>query len=112
MKRSVLTFVLIGLGSICLFFVWLRLDLVRVGYSIERLEKRKATLAREYDALQLSWSQLTSPQRIAQEATEKLGLGTPKPGQVVMVTVEPVLPVRNSNPTTSIQLAQSSIASP
>ena len=111
MKRSVLAGMLIGLGCTCLFFVWLKLDIVRVGYAIERLEKRKATVVREHESLQLQWSQLTSPQKIAQGA-KQLGLRAPEPGQVVMVTVESVDPMQHSGPTSQIQLAQTSVQSP
>jgi cell division protein FtsL len=78
-------------------FVWERVDVVRVGYQIERLKTQKVLLERERDQLQVKFSALTAPERIAKVATEKLGLIPPQQGQVLMVhqqeeTLIPVLP--------------------
>lgn len=66
-------------------FVWERVDVVRVGYQVERLKIQKTTLERERDELQVKFSKLTSPERIARVATDRLGLVPPQQGQVVMV---------------------------
>jgi len=66
-------------------FVWERVDVVRVGYQIERLKVQKVLLERERDQLQVKFSALTAPERIAKVATEKLGLVPPQQGQVLMV---------------------------
>ena len=112
MKKRFLVLTIIGISVTCLGYVWLQLQLVQVGYTIERLEKRKATFEQEYDTLQVQWSQLTSPQRIAREAKEKLGLGIPQPGQVVMVTVEPNRTEKKRSPNRDIQLAQRTFDQP
>ncbi len=91
---------------ICLSYVWMQIDLLRVGYDIERLEKRKAVLERRHEALRFQWSQLTSPQRIAKEATNKLGLQIPKSGQIVMVTFEGDVPGKNRTPEQPLQLVR------
>ena len=31
---------------LCLLYVWMQIDLLRVGYDIERLEKKKATIGK------------------------------------------------------------------
>ena len=66
-------------------FVWERVDVVRLGYQIERLKTQKVLLERERDQLQVQFSALTAPERIAKVATEKFGLLPPMQGQVLMV---------------------------
>jgi cell division protein FtsL len=66
-------------------FVWERVDVVRLGYQIERLKVQKVLLERERDQLQVKFSALTAPERIAKVATDKLGLIPPQQGQVLMV---------------------------
>lgn len=86
--------ILAGMGLVFVF-VWERVDVVRLGYQIERLKAQKVTLERERDQLQVKFSTLTAPERIAKVATEKLGLIPPQPGQVLMVRRQheaPLLP--------------------
>ena len=66
-------------------FVWERVDVVRLGYQIERLKIQKVLLERERDQLQVKFSALMAPERIAKVATEKLGLVPPQQGQVLIV---------------------------
>lgn len=66
-------------------FVWERVDVVRLGYQIERSKSQKILLERERDQLQVKFSSLAAPERIAKVATEKLGLVPPQQGQVLMV---------------------------
>ncbi len=68
-----------------LLCVWERVDIVRVGYHIERLKQQKVQLQRERDELRVKVSSMTAPERIARAATEKLGMGPPEQGQVVLV---------------------------
>ena len=73
-------------GVILIFvFVWERVDVVRLGYQIERLKTQKVLLERERDQLQVKFSALSAPERIAKVAMEKLGLAPPQQGQVLMV---------------------------
>ena len=91
---------------LCLFYVWMQIDLLRVGYDIERLEKRKAFLESRHEALRFQWSQLTSPQRIAREATNKLGLQIPKSGQIVMVSFDEEIPGKMRTPGQPLRLVR------
>ena len=100
------------LGVVCLLYVWMRIDILRVGYEVDRLAKQKAKLERQHEFLQARFSQLTSPPKLAQEARKRLGLRIPKPGQIVMVTLEPKIPVEEENPETPVQLAQRSLDDP
>ncbi|MBH0177899.1 MAG: hypothetical protein HP491_08550 [Nitrospira sp.] len=80
--------VLIGLCLVFLF-VWERVDIVRVGYHVERLKVEKSRLERERDQLQVKLSALSAPDRIAKMATEQLGMVSPQKGQVIMVQARP-----------------------
>jgi cell division protein FtsL len=79
------------LGGLCLVFVfvWERVDMVRVGYQIERLKHDKVVLGRERDELRVKFSALSAPDRIAKVASEKLGMALPQQGQVIMVQSRP-----------------------
>jgi cell division protein FtsL len=75
------------IAGLCLVFVfvWERVDVVRLGYRIERLKTEKISLERERDQLQVKVSTLTAPERIAKVATDKLGMVPPQQGQVFIV---------------------------
>jgi cell division protein FtsL len=83
--------VLTVLAGLCLVFtfVWERVDMVRVGYQIERLKHDKVMLERERDELRVKVSALSAPDRIAKLASEKLGMALPQQGQVIMVQSGP-----------------------
>jgi len=87
-------------------FVWERVDVVRVGYQIERLKTQKVLLERERDQLQVKFSALTAPERIAKVATEKLGLVPPQQGQVLMVHLPGEAPSRSLPPVVQVRLAK------
>lgn len=73
--------------SLLLLYVWERVELVRIGYQIERLKKERVALERERDELRVRVSTMTSPERIARVATERLSMAPPQRGQVVLVRV-------------------------
>lgn len=79
------------IAGMCLVFVfvWERVDVVRLGYHIERLKTQKVLLERERDQLQVKFSALTAPERIAKVATDKLGMMPPQQGQVFIVRPQP-----------------------
>ena len=88
-------------GGLCLVFVfvWERVDIVRVGYQVERLKLEKVMLERERDQLRVKVSTLGAPDRIAKVATERLGMTPPKNGQVIMVqSSTPVAPLPHVAP--------------
>lgn len=78
--------------SLVLLFVWERVDIVRIGYQIERLKTQKVALERERDELRVKLSGYTAPERIARLATDKLGMMQPEKGQVVVINIEPEAP--------------------
>lgn len=77
--------------GVCLVFafVWERVDVVRVGYQIERLKHDKMALERQRDELRVKVSALSASDRIAKLATEKLGMSLPQQGQIVVVQSRP-----------------------
>lgn len=97
----------IAAGVLLVFvFVWERVDVVRVGYQIERLKTQKVLLERERDQLQVKYSTLTAPERIAKVATEKLGLVPPQQGQVLMVHLPGEAPSRPLPSVAQVRLAK------
>lgn len=96
------------LAGLCLVFVfvWERVDIVRLGYQIERLKTQKILLEREHDQLKVKFSALTAPERIAKVATEKLGLIPPQQGQVFMVRQQPETPAPIAYPLEQIRVAR------
>ena len=68
-----------------LFHVWQHIHVVRQGYAIERLRAVHAGLVQENKALRLEAGQLRSLRRVEEIARTRLGLVTPKPGQVVLI---------------------------
>lgn len=68
-----------------LFHVWQHIHVVRQGYAIERLREMHARLVQENKALRLEAGQLRSLRRVEEIARTRLGMVTPKPGQVVLI---------------------------
>ena len=94
-------------GMILVFvFVWERVDVVRLGYQIERLKVQKVLMERERDQLQVKFSALSAPERIAKVATEKLGLLPPQQGQVLMVHQPGDAPSLSLPPVEQVRLAR------
>jgi cell division protein FtsL len=94
--------------SLVLLYVWERADVVKVGYRIEQVKVKKLALDRERDELRVKVSALTSPEKIAKLATEKLGMTPPQQGQVRLVKVEPIVPIKVKPETGELRLAKSS----
>lgn len=100
------TLTVVAAVALLLLYVWERVEIVRVGYQIERLKVKKVTLERERDELQVKLSALTSPERIARVATEKLGLALPQQGQVILVHVKPATPAQRTPAIPEMKLAR------
>jgi cell division protein FtsL len=82
--------VTVFLGLCLVFvFVWERVDVVRIGYQIERLKRDKTVLERQRDELRVKFSTLSASDRIAKLATEKLGMSQPQQGQIIVVQSRP-----------------------
>ncbi|HYL81566.1 MAG TPA: cell division protein FtsL [Candidatus Acidoferrum sp.] len=83
-----------GLGILvlagALFYVWQHTRVVRLGYEIERLLETKAALQQEHKSLRLEMGQLRSLRRVEEIARTRLGMVTPKPGQIVLIPEAPI----------------------
>lgn len=97
--------------GLCLVFVfvWERVDMVRLGYHIERLKHEKVVLERERDELRVKVATLSSPDRIAKVAADKFGMSLPQPGQVVMVQSGPSEWPGSSRQASEVRLAKADV---
>ncbi len=88
------SFSAVGLGILALgcalFYVWLHIWVLRMGYDIERLRETRAALVQEHKALRLELGQLKSLRRVEEIARTRLGMVPPKAGQVVLIPESPV----------------------
>ncbi len=91
MKPVLWMLLLVGFSGMLLFYVWGRVDVVRVGYELDAFSKKKAVLEQEHDRLRIRLSQLTAPDRIAAEANKQLKMTRLSPRQVILV------PIRTDN---------------
>lgn len=73
-----------------LFYVWQHTRVVRTAYEIERLREARATLVQENKALRLETGQLRALKRVEDIARTRLGMVTPRAGQVVLVPEAPI----------------------
>jgi cell division protein FtsL len=68
-----------------LFFLWSRLETVKLGYEISKENKKTVELLNENQSLKLQVVNLKSPERIEGLARERLGLVYPRARQIVVV---------------------------
>lgn len=79
---ALMILVLIG---VVLIHVWLRLQVVRLGYVLSTTSKLQTRLEQENRELKLELAKMTSPDRLEALARQRLGLVTPEKGQVVVL---------------------------
>ncbi len=68
--------------SIALFVVWIRVQIVRVGYEISEANQEQRVLFQTHEWLKMRIASLRSPERIEPLARGKLGLMPPERQQV------------------------------
>ena len=73
---------LIGL-LLALAQVWTRLQVMAVGYTLSNTRQLLYTLRGERQELEAQWSALTTPGRLGEQASQRLGLSAPQPEQVM-----------------------------
>jgi cell division protein FtsL len=73
-----------------LFHVWQHVHVVRQGYELERLREAHAKLVQANKSLRLEAGQLRSLRRVEEIARTRLGMTTPKPGQVILIPESPI----------------------
>lgn len=82
--KKVTLLAVIGLG-LAIAQVWIRLQVVATGYALSDARRLLRTLEGQRQRLEGEWRTKTAPARLAEQATQRLGLSTPQPGQVVQV---------------------------
>lgn len=106
MKWVLWTLLMMSVSGVLLFYVWGKVDVVRVGYELDALLKKKAVLTQEHERLQARFSQLTAPERLASEAGDKLGMRPPGARQVVLVPSQPESGSPSKDPEPPLRLAR------
>jgi cell division protein FtsL len=72
-------------GSAAMLQIWVRTRVTEQGYRLSRLSAEQQKLQREHERLQLLAAQLGSPQRIAELARTRLGMGPPTSERVIVL---------------------------
>jgi cell division protein FtsL len=70
---------------VLMLYVGSKVQIVRLGYRIEEMEKQKQELERANRALQIEASSLSAPARIEEIAVSRLGMVRPSKENIVMV---------------------------
>ncbi|MBI4489073.1 MAG: cell division protein FtsL [Deltaproteobacteria bacterium] len=71
--------------GLALLHVWLRLQVVHLGYVLSTTSKLQSQLEQENRELRVELATLSSPQRLEEMAWTRLGLKEPEKGQVVIL---------------------------
>ena len=75
----------LGLVGVVLIHVWLRLQVVQMGYALSTISKLQGRLEQENRELKLELATLTSPERLEALARNRLGLVAPDKGQIIVL---------------------------
>ena len=86
-RRLFFTSLLLGvcLVGVALLHVWLRLQVVHLGYVLSSTSKLHSQLEQENRELKVELATVTSPSRLEVMARTRLGLVEPEKGQVVLL---------------------------
>jgi cell division protein FtsL len=71
---------------VTLFFVWTRLQNIRLRRENARLKTREQEVLLANNRLKLEWAQLVSPKRLEELGKEKYNLSRPRPDQVIVLS--------------------------
>ena len=71
--------------ALALVHVWLRLQVVHMGYVLSSTSKLHNQIEHENRELKVEWATLTSPDRLEATARGRLGLIPPEKGQVIIL---------------------------
>lgn len=86
-KRRVLAIAVLALSliGVVLLHVWLRLQVVHMGYALATTSKLQSQLEQENRELKVELATLTAPDRLEAMARRRLGLRPPEKGQVIVL---------------------------
>jgi cell division protein FtsL len=73
------------LVGVVLFYVFQHIQVVRLGYEVERLRGERAALVEQGKVLTLEAARLRAVKRVEEGARGGLGMVTPAPGQIIVV---------------------------
>lgn len=73
------------LVALCLLDVWLRLQVMHLGYDLSAARQMQLRLEHEQRELELEVAMLRDPGRLADVARHRLGMVDPAKGQVVIL---------------------------
>jgi cell division protein FtsL len=73
------------LVGVVLLHVWLRLQVVHMGYVLSTTSKLQSQLEQENRELKVELATLTSPDRLEAMSRRRLGLTLPEKGQVIVL---------------------------
>jgi cell division protein FtsL len=79
------SFAALGLVGVVLVHVWLRLQVVHMGYVLSTTSKLQNRLEQESRELKVELATLTAPDRLEAMARQRLGLRPPEKGQVFVL---------------------------
>ena len=86
-RRSLSWVIVLGVGLMGLVWlhVWLRLQVVHMGYVLSTTSKLQSRLEQENRELKIELATMTSPERLESLARRRLGLRQPEKGQVIVL---------------------------
>ena len=79
------TVLALGLIGVLLIHVWLRLQVVHMGYVLSTATKFQSRLEQENRELKIELATMTSPDRLESLARRRLGLVPPEKGQIIVL---------------------------
>lgn len=80
-----IAFLSLGVVGVALLHVWLRLQVVHMGYVLSTTSKLQNQLEQENRELKVELATLTSPDRLEAMSRRRLGLRPPEKGQVIVL---------------------------
>lgn len=80
-----LALLVLGLVGVTLVHVWLRLQVVQMGYVLSTTSKLQDRLEQENRELKVELASLLSPERLEALARKRLGMIPPERGQVIVL---------------------------
>lgn len=84
-RHFAVAFLTVALLAVVLVHVWLRLQVVHMGYVLSTASKLQNRLEQENRELKVELATLTSPDRLEAMARKRLGLAPPEKGQVILL---------------------------
>jgi len=84
-RLALSVFLTAALIAIVLLHVWLRLQVVQLGYVLSTGSRLQSRLEQENRELKIELATMTSPDRLESLARRRLGLRSPEKGQVVVL---------------------------